>query len=567
MAGFETAGEPCVDREDDFDRVDDYDIAASDEDSLDTMCLSYEDSITAFETSDEECADIEDDSDREEKILDQFDDEELATASTAYIYSLLGSSSSSGGESASENGDIRNSSDPEIADSNPADLYNGGPLYRESSAALQPDENTTAYAIAQDMIGKCDFVLIGSGVYCFNGIVHELLDDITLGRLILKHERMYVEAIGKVAIISNIRDFIKLEERLVLDTHEISDAYIVFRNGRYNMKKRRFEKNKANNFQTSYLDFDYDEGACGCKWFIQYLEVLTGGNDGLKILVLEVMGYIFSNNMSAKKVFFAVGPGDTGKSLFLKLVASFFPAKYVSNIDLCKFDDKFTSGSLVDMRLNIGGDLPNKVLSPDVIQIVKEITGGDKMQARKMYQQSFPYITTCKLLFATNHNINMKYNDEQFVERSVILPFMNKVPKDKQIRDLIEKLKPERAAIFNMALQAYFRLEKNNFVFSEVVNSADFVRGTCVTHEEVSYADSAIRQFVDASCEVSDSAEAFETVADLHAAFSKFYAEKYNLNIDKDAFSKAFKQYAQDMGLEYKQKNKGRGYIGIKLIK
>lgn len=84
--------------------------------------------------------------------------------------------------------------------------------------------------------------------------------------------------------------------------------------------------------------------------------------------------------------------------------------QFVSTIELQELGGRFSSGNLVDTRLNIGGDLPNKVLSADVIKTVKGLTGNDIMTAERKFQQPFSYKPTTKLLFATNHKITIAYN-------------------------------------------------------------------------------------------------------------------------------------------------------------
>lgn len=241
--------------------------------------------------------------------------------------------------------------------------------------------------------------------------------------------------------------------------------------------------------------------------------------------------------------------------------------QFVSTIELQDLGGRFSSGNLVDTRLNIGGDLPNKVLSADVIKTVKGLTGGDVMTAERKFQQPFSHKPTTKLLFATNHKITLAYKDEQFIERLVLLPFLNPVPPDKQDRELLNKMKCERSAIFNKALKAFKRLSANNFVFTEVDDSGKFVNVPSGSKENQSLLAKAIENFIDENCTVTGSKENFTTISDLFAVFSDFYMERYNLNVEMDEFSKGFKAIALEIGLEYKQKNLGRGYRGILISK
>lgn len=187
------------------------------------------------------------------------------------------------------------------------------------------------------------------------------------------------------------------------------------------------------------------------------------------------------------------------------------------------------------------------------------------MTAERKFQRPFSYKPTTKLLFATNHKITIAYKDEQFIERLVVLPFLNSVPPEDQDRELLDKMKDERPAIFNKALKAFKRLRDNNFVFTEVDESKKFVNFPATGNENRSFLSEAIGQFIEQRCNVTEFKDDFTTISDLYFAFSDFYMERYNLSIEMDEFSKAFKAAALEIGLEYKQKNRGRGYRGILL--
>lgn len=429
------------------------------------------------------------------------------------------------------------------------------------SCNIQTTDTWNAFSMAQSLMEKCAFLLVDKAVYCYIDRAYVLLDDVALDRLIFQFHKDAISMQGKTGIITEIRKFIKLGD--VLDGVETDQEHIVFLNGRYNLADNCFEPNGSDIFATSYLNFEYDPNARECEHFKSFLKFVSGGNDSLKQLILEVMGYLLSCNNTAKKFFVLFGPGNTGKSLFLSLMREFFPMQFVSTIELQELGGRFSSGNLVDTRLNIGGDLPNKVLSADVIKTVKGLTGNDIMTAERKFQQPFSYKPTTKLLFATNHKITIAYKDEQFIERLVVLPFLNSVPPEDQDRKLLDKMKDERPAIFNKVLKAFKRLRDNNFIFTEVDENKKFVNFPTTGNENRSFLTEAIEQFIDQCCLITDYKDDFTTISNLYSAFSDFYMERYNLNIEMDEFSKAFKAAASEIGLEYKQRNCGRGYRGI----
>ena len=53
--------------------------------------------------------------------------------------------------------------------------------------------------------------------------------------------------------------------------------------------------------------------------------------------------------------------------------------------------------------------------------------------------------------------------NKAFVNRVVKIPFDHAIPKEKQDKNLLNKMSPELPALFNHALQAYQRLVENNY--------------------------------------------------------------------------------------------------------
>lgn len=426
-----------------------------------------------------------------------------------------------------------------------------------------------AYELAQELMRRVNFIIVCSAIYMFNGIVYELLDNETLDRLILKELREPIAEIGRPEIISAIRAFVKKEPKLVIDDPTIDPNFIVFRNGRLDIRTMEFADNDPLVFQTSYLNFNYDRYNTHCPNFEKYLESVSGGDPDIKELMLQTHGYIASCSMDAKSFFLFIGEGDTGKSLTIGLDTMFFPNDFVSTIELQALGDKFSTGNLANVRLNVGGDLPNKPLTPDVVKHVKGITGNDMMTAEKKFVQPFSFKPTCKLVFATNHPLVLQQRDDQFCERLVVIPFDNKIPKDRQDHDLLNKLRDELPAIFNMVLEAFLRLRNNNFEFKKVVNLSNYVAIPLSESGSVSHLEEAVDDFVSIHYEITGDSDDFVSIKQLYAEFNAYYLQHYNLNTNQDKFSKAFRQLfdkSETNGYprKYQSNAHGRGYQGIR---
>lgn len=437
-----------------------------------------------------------------------------------------------------------------------------------SEAPIQTD-GKSPYALAQKLMQKLVFRIVCGAIYWFNGIVYELLDNNTLDRIILKYLRHPIAAEGRPEIISAIRTFIRLEPDLVIDDPSIDPNYMVFINGRLDLRTMEFGPNDPSVFQTSYLNFEYDPNARYCPNFDAYIDSASDGDPEIKELMLQMHGYIASSSMEAKVFFLLIGEGDTGKSLTINFDTLMFTNDFVSTVELQALGDRFSSGNLVNMRINIGGDLPNKPITPDVVKHVKGITGNDRMTAEKKYIQPFSFKPTCKLIFATNHPLILQQQDEQFCERLVVVPFEHKIPKDKQDHDLLNKLRVELPAIFNRILSAYLRLCANNFEFKKIGALSDYLAVPSTEVIQALNIEEAITDFFDTYYEITDNPDDFVSIKQLYTEFNAYYCQQYKLSVNQDKFSKTFKQLYDNTdtnGLprKFQGNSCGRGYQGIK---
>lgn len=71
-----------------------------------------------------------------------------------------------------------------------------------------------------------------------------------------------------------------------------------------------------------------------------------------------------------------------------------------------------------------------------------------------------------KVILATNHPFYSRVKDEAFLNRIITVPFRYSTPKELQIPDFERILFQERDAIVTRAIQEYFELRRNHFVFA-----------------------------------------------------------------------------------------------------
>lgn len=111
-------------------------------------------------------------------------------------------------------------------------------------------------------------------------------------------------------------------------------------------------------------------------------------------------------------------------------------------------------------------DLPYGSLHEQAVGMIKSISGSDAVTVEAKYRTPYTAKLDCKLVFGTNHPIRATVADKALARRLMILPFTNPVPKSRQDSYLLDRLLEERPAILERAVQAYYRLRANNYVFT-----------------------------------------------------------------------------------------------------
>lgn len=204
--------------------------------------------------------------------------------------------------------------------------------------------------------------------------------------------------------------------------------------------------------------------------FSQFLdEVLVDKNlqpdKGLRRTVQEMMGYYLMNNLLAHTVFFLTGRGRNGKSVLLDVIREMVGNDFCTAMSVGDLtSDIFAAAALIGKKVNICAEDESNYVKTDKF---KALVGGDPINIRKMYQESFQWKPTVKYLFATNEMPSFSGFNTALIERIKIIPFNRFFKKEERDVYLFKKLKKEMGGIIAWSIQGAKRLKENGFVFTE----------------------------------------------------------------------------------------------------
>jgi putative DNA primase/helicase len=127
---------------------------------------------------------------------------------------------------------------------------------------------------------------------------------------------------------------------------------------------------------------------------------------------------------------------------------------------------------------------------------LKQLTGGDTVRARQLYEKNFEFKPQFKLWLAANDAPRVNNDDDGIFRRMKIVPFTHIVPVEKRDRDLGDKLAmPEvRSAILAWAIRGCLVWQQ------EGLNAPDMVSDATAQYREE---QDPLQFFLDEWCELA----------------------------------------------------------------
>lgn len=268
---------------------------------------------------------------------------------------------------------------------------------------------------------------------------------------------------------------------------------------------------------SSYLRFSYlnfnakDIGYCDGTYWEKFLNDLSAGSEALRLRILEMIGVIISGYPS-KSFFLLEGESNTGKSQLTNFLRDILGKSACAALNgISQLGDKWTPGSLFGKLLCLCGDVPKTPLDSKTIANIKQLTGDDLILGEIKYQNPFFFENTAKLLFSSNHPLQVpnEYQDQAFLNRLVLIPCYNPVPRSEQIPQLHVHLSHEAGYIIALAMDALKELIARNGEFTPLPEELedkmiqapdeeqmviDFICDDCIREEGVECPVSAVFQ-------------------------------------------------------------------------
>lgn len=234
-------------------------------------------------------------------------------------------------------------------------------------------------------------------------------------------------------------------------------------NGFVNLKAGKLNDHERTNYFTKISNVEYTDKADCPKWD-EFLDDIFLGNQELVRFIQRAVGYSLSGYTSEQVLFVLYGNGRNGKSVFLDILNEVF-GSYSTNIQpQAIMAGKNNSDASPEIAKLDGARLvtttePNEGERFDE-GLLKQLTGGDRVSARKLYENEFEFTPQFKLWMATNHKPYVRGRDEGIWRRFIIIPFDKQIPLHEVDRDLTKKLKRELPAIMRWCVDGFLEWQR-----------------------------------------------------------------------------------------------------------
>lgn len=197
----------------------------------------------------------------------------------------------------------------------------------------------------------------------------------------------------------------------------------------------------------SPVDYDPDAKA---PIFQKVLHTCFAGKQDLIDFLQRFAGYSLSGSIKEQCIFIWWGSGANGKSTILNALAE-AAGDYAQTTRPETLMVKRGDGIPSDLAKLKGARLVTAAEAEDGHRLaesqIKQMTGGEKIQARALYQDWFEYVPEFKIILCTNHKPIIRGDDHAIWRRIRLVPFTVTIPEKDRDQDLPEKLKSELPGI------------------------------------------------------------------------------------------------------------------------
>jgi putative DNA primase/helicase len=243
-------------------------------------------------------------------------------------------------------------------------------------------------------------------------------------------------------------------------------------NGTVDLRTGKLREHRREDLLTKMAGADYNPTAAAPTWVATLEHALP--SQELRRFFKKLAGYAFSGDVSEHILAVLYGTGANGKSTILNALlaaAGDYGMQAAPDLLVAKKGSHPTEvADLFGMRLVASIEVEDGRRLAE--SLVKQLTGGDKVRARRMRQDFWQFDPTHKVFMAVNHKPEVRGTDTAIWRRLRLIPFEQTIPPAEQDKKLPQKLAAELSGILRWALEGCLEWQRQGLQAPEEVRKA-----------------------------------------------------------------------------------------------
>jgi putative DNA primase/helicase len=285
-------------------------------------------------------------------------------------------------------------------------------------------------------------------------------------------------------------------------------------NGTIDLRTGELREHRREDLITKLAPVEYRPDAKAPTWARTLERVLPAPE--VRAFFKRLCGYALTGSVSEQVLPVLYGTGANGKSTVLNALLAVlgdYGMQAAPDLLVAKkgshpteLADLFGMRFVASIEVEDGSRLAES--------LVKQLTGGDRVKARRMRQDFWEFEPTHKVLMACNHKPQVRGTDNAIWRRIRLVPFTETIPHAEQDGNLPNKLRAEAAGILAWAVEGCLEWRREGLQAPEEVRQAT---GAYRAEMDV------LGAFLHECCELG--AGHNEAAKDLYAAYSRWCEE------------------------------------------
>src|SRR5215211_6884115 len=243
-------------------------------------------------------------------------------------------------------------------------------------------------------------------------------------------------------------------------------------NGTIDLRSGKLREHRREDLITRVAPVEYDPDANAPLWTSTLERVLPSPE--LRAFFKKLCGYALTGAVSEQLLPVLYGTGANGKSTILNALLGMlgdYGMQAAPDLLVAKKGSHPTElADLFGMRFVASREVEDGSRLAE--SLVKQLTGGDRVKARRMRQDFWEFEPTHKVFMAVNHKPIIRGTDTAIWRRIRLIPFTETIPPGEQDKKLPEKLRGELSGILAWAVEGCLEWQREGLQAPEEVRKA-----------------------------------------------------------------------------------------------